>query len=91
MSVLQVNIALTGANIMGFLIAGLFFFRFWRLTHERLFAMFTLAFCVMALERVALLAIGSNHEFTPYVYFLRLAAYGLILVGIIDKNRSPQR
>jgi Family of unknown function (DUF5985) len=88
MSAIQINIALTGANVMGFLVASLFFFRFWRLTHERLFATFTLAFCVMALERVAFLVLGTNHEFTPYVYFLRLAAFALILVGIIDKNRS---
>jgi hypothetical protein len=84
----QINIALTGANTMGFLVAGLFFFRFWRLTHERLFAAFTLAFWMMAVERLALLIIGTNDEFTAYVYFLRLAAYGLILAGIVEKNRG---
>ena len=88
MNATQINAVLTGANIMGFLVATLFFFRFWRLTHERLFAAFTLAFFVMALERVAFLAFGTIHEFSPYVYFLRLVAYGLILAGIVDKNRS---
>lgn len=81
------NLVLTGAIIMGFLIAGMFFRHFWRLTHERLFGLFAGAFCVMAVERIALIVVDPDNEFAPYVYLLRLAAFGLIVIGIVDKNR----
>jgi Family of unknown function (DUF5985) len=83
------NFVLTGAIIiMGFFVAGVFFRHFWILTRERLFDLFALAFWVMGLERIALLGIGSDNEFRPYVYFLRLLGFALIIPGIIDKNRK---
>ena len=82
------NCVLVGAIIMGFLIAGLFFRHFWKLTRDRLFGLFALAFWAMAAERIVLLGIGSDHEFRPYIFLIRLLAFALIIAGIIDKNRK---
>ena len=52
---------LHGAAAMGCLTAGLFFLKFWRETHDRLFLMFALAFWMIAAERVVLgLSDGSD-------------------------------
>ena len=78
---------LHGAAAMGSLIAGLFFLRFWRETHDRLFMTFALAFWLIAVERVVLGMIGTATEWREYVYLLRLGAFCIILYGIVQKNR----
>ncbi len=81
------NQILTGAIAMGFAVAALFFARFWRDTHDRLFGWFALSFLVLAVNRVALgLVEGSGHG--DYFYWIRLVAFGLILAAILDKNRT---
>ena len=79
-----------GANMVAFLVAGLFFLRFWKKTHDRLFLIFAGAFAVMALERIALAWISSKSEITPFIYLIRLIAFVLIAVAIIDKNRAEK-
>ena len=44
---------LTGAIAIGWLLAGLFFFRFWRRTRDRFFLWFALSFWLEACNRVA--------------------------------------
>ena len=46
----------SGGVMVGFLAIGFFFFRFWRKTKDSLFAVFSASFCVLAVERVVLLA-----------------------------------
>ncbi len=77
---------LSGAIMMGCLVAGIFFTVFWKKTHDKLFQMFSLAFYLMAVERFVLGCLGKNSE--PKIYFLRLAAFILILCAIIMKNRE---
>jgi hypothetical protein len=80
---------LLGATTMGFLVAGLFFLRFWWQTHDRLFAMFALAFWALGLNRLVFaLLIGADEARSLPVYIVRLLAFSLILVAILDKNRS---
>jgi hypothetical protein len=78
---------LNGAIAMGFAVAALFFLRFRRDTGDRLFAFFALAFLVFAAERVALLYVGPDEAARATVYLARLAAFSLIILGILDKNR----
>lgn len=78
---------LSGVLIAASSISALFFLRFWRQTHDRLFAVFAAAFFVLALNWVGL-AIYREHEVRTYFYMLRLAAFGLLLWGIWQKNRS---
>ena len=77
--------------MMGYGVAGLFFLRFWRDTHDRLFSIFALAFWVLALNRFAFLFISEESETRTLVYLVRLAAFILILIAIIDKNRGGKR
>ena len=79
-----------GAIAMASFVAGLFFLRFWRDTGDRLFAIFGAAFWVLGLTRIALVLIDSENENRTFVYWVRLLAFILIIVAVIDKNR-PKR
>lgn len=85
------NEFLTGVAAAGSLGAGLFFLRLWRETHDRFFAYFGGAFWVLALNWLALVWAAPADEHRHYFYLLRLAAFLLILVAIMDKNRAPHR
>lgn len=78
---------LSGAIALGWLIAGLFFFRFWRQTRDRFFLWFALSFWLEAGDRVALGMMVDLGEDSPILYSLRVVAYGLILLAIWQKNR----
>lgn len=77
-----------GATAMACAVAALFFLRFWRDTQDRLFLLFATAFVVFAVNRVALATLTLAAEDVPYLYALRLVAFALIVVAIVDKNRS---
>jgi hypothetical protein len=78
----------TGAIAMGYGVAGLFFLRFWRKTRDRLFALFALALFVLSLNRVGSVAFaGAGGGAADLVYWVRFAAFALILAAIVDKNR----
>jgi uncharacterized protein DUF5985 len=80
---------LSGIIIAGYATAGLFFVRFWRRTNDRLFAIFGLAFWLLCLQRILLaLSADAAAEDRAYLYAIRLVAYVLIIVGIVDKNRD---
>lgn len=81
------NVFLVGAVAMGHWVAGLFFLRFWTKTHDRLFAMFAAAFWLLGVNRVVML-ITRDYEEHHYAYWVRLVAYLVILIAIVDKNRS---
>jgi len=84
------NQMLMGAVAVASLIAGLFFFRFWRHTHDRFFLYFALSFWIEAANRMALgLLVGANEDGALF-YSVRLLSYGLILLAIWQKNR-PRR
>jgi hypothetical protein len=79
-----------GAIVMGYLVAGLFFHRFWSKTRDRLFLIFAVAFFLLAVQRF-LLAIDTRaaEDQVPF-YLMRLLAYVLIIVALFDKNRSTR-
>lgn len=78
-----------GACAMACVVAGHIFFQYWRRTQDRLFAIFALAFLIMAINRVAVAFLAQANEIRTHLYVVRLAAFGLILFAIIDKNRKP--
>jgi len=79
---------LAGAVTLGFLVCGLFFMRFWRRTRDELFLAFAVAFGLLGLVQ-GLLALGNiPTEERGSVYLIRLAAFAIILVAIIRKNRG---
>ncbi len=81
------NHFLSGIIFMGYVVAGLFFLRFWRDSRDRLFAMFGAAFFILAIQRVGLeIWHDAPEQATPW-YFVRLLAFLIIILAIIDKNR----
>ncbi len=78
---------LYGAGAMGCTVIGLFFWKFWRQSRDRLFLMFALAFWILAADRTVLGVVSFATEWREYVFLLRLLAFCLILYGILDKNR----
>ena len=79
---------ISGAVLMGYAVCALFFLRFWRQTHDRLFAVFGLAFALLALQRLALVLTEPLEEWRTGLYIVRLLAFLLILGAIVDKNRA---
>lgn len=82
---------LLGALVMASAVIGLFFLRFWRDTRDRLFLMFSLAFWVLAANWLGLGLLVREEEARTLLYVVRLVAYVLILVAIVDKNRTRTR
>ena len=83
----SLNQLVSGAIIMGYIVAGLFFLSFWKRTRDRLFAFFAVAFWVLAGQRLALALTTQTQEDQIFLYVVRLFAFILILVAIADKNR----
>jgi hypothetical protein len=72
---------------MACLASAVFFLKFWRDTRDRLFAMFAVSFCLLALDRVVVVAFQQQGVSSPAQYLVRLAAFVVIIVAIVEKNR----
>ena len=79
---------LSGAITMGFAVAGLFFLRFWSRTREALFLAFAFAFWLLGLNQALLALADIPVEESSWVFLLRLAAFVLIIVAVVAKNRK---
>jgi len=79
---------LSGAVTMGFLMAVLFFLRFWKRTSDQLFLAFAVAFALLALNQALAQWLGAADERVGYTYLLRVLGFVLILVAIVNKNRQ---
>lgn len=76
-----------GAVSMGCALVAAFFLRCWRASDDRLFVFFAVAFAVLGVDYMLLGVLTQASEFRVPVFAIRLAAYVIILVGVIDKNR----
>jgi hypothetical protein len=81
-------VLLEGVLLAGYLVAGLYFLRFWRDSRDRLFAIFAAAFVLLALQRLLLALEVALMEDHVWAYVIRLLAFLLILYAIVDKNRG---
>jgi hypothetical protein len=77
---------LIGILLMGYGISGLFFFRFWNQTRDRLFLMFGIAFFILCLQELLFGISSQPDEDLTYLFIIRLIAFILILIAIVDKN-----
>ena len=82
---------LMGAVAMSSLVATLFFWRFWTQTRDTLFLFFTAAFGLDAAIRVALALSHPLNELETFYYLARLVTFGLIIGGVVHKNRPNRR
>jgi uncharacterized membrane protein len=78
---------LLGALAMATTVVGLIFLRLWHDSRDRFFLFFALSFLVQAFNRIALAVSADPQEGHPLHYLVRLAAYILIILAILDKNR----
>ena len=84
-------LAISGAILFGFLLIGAFFWRFWTLSREKLFLFFSIAFCLLAIERLMLLVLREEEVDKPVIYATRLIAFLVIIGGIWEANRRKPR
>jgi hypothetical protein len=85
------NIFLSGATVLSFLICALFFLRYWSRTRDELFLSFSFAFALLATGQTILALANIPTEERGAVYLIRLAAFLLILFAIYRKNRTAHR
>jgi len=81
---------LWGALAMASLVAGSFFLRYWRVSGERLFAFFAVAFAMLSANWLVLAIADPAYEARHLIYLIRLVAFVLIIIGIVDKNRMSR-
>jgi hypothetical protein len=81
----------SGLVTMGFLVASVFFWRFWRHTRDRLFAAFAAAFVLLALNQAIAALTELGRDEIGWVWLLRLAGFLLIIAAIVHKNVVARR
>ena len=79
-----------GMIAMGYVLAGLFFLKFWRRSGDALFAKFAAAFWLFALNEAVIAMITDPLGEKSWPYLLRLAGFALIAVAILQKNAAPR-
>jgi hypothetical protein len=83
---------MSGAIAMGYLVVGLLFLKFWRRTRDSFFMMFAGAFWLLAVNQAAFTLSDSGQLEQGAIYLLRLAAFALIIIAIVQKNlRTTER
>lgn len=78
---------LSGILVAEYAAIALFFAKFWAKSRDRLFLMFSCAFVILTLQRFAIATTQEILEQQAPLYLLRLTAFVVIIVAIIDKNR----
>lgn len=78
---------LSGALIAEYAAIALFFAKFWSKSRDRLFLMFSGVFVVLAVQRLAIAMTQEILEQQAPLYLMRLAAFVVIIVAIVDRNR----
>ncbi len=81
----------SGMITMGYVVAGVFFLRFWVRTRDLLFGAFAIAFWLLALNQAITAMDGGYREEQSWVYLLRVAGFSLIILSILQKNLSGRR
>jgi len=82
------NVILWSMTAMACFGVSVCFLRFWRQTTDRLFGLFALAFALFGVNLLLLAIISRADESRHLIYLIRLAAFLVIMVAIIDKNRA---
>jgi hypothetical protein len=81
---------LNGMAAMGFVVAGLFFCRFWRRTADILFGAFAVAFFLLAAHQAVAAMLDVTREEYSWTYLIRLLAFAIIIITVIGKNLAAR-
>ena len=79
---------LAGVATCGSWGVAIFFLRFWVETRDRFFVLFAAAFLILSVNWLLVAVLDPATEVRPFFYILRLAAFGLIIAAVVDKNRG---
>lgn len=79
---------LSGAITLGYLVAGLFFLRFWQRTRDGLFLAFAISFALLGVGQAVQALASIPEEERSYIFLFRLAAFAIIIAAVVRKNRS---
>ncbi|HLL21692.1 MAG TPA: DUF5985 family protein [Kofleriaceae bacterium] len=90
MSAAELSNYMSGALVMGCLIIGLKFMKYWRLARDRFFIFFALAFWAFGVGWVLRALVPTTDEHAHLVFLPRLVGFSMILFGIFDKNRRAR-
>jgi uncharacterized membrane protein len=82
---------LSGAIVMGFAVASVLFLSYWRRTRRALFLTFSASFLLLSLNYAWLAITNIPVEERSPLFLVRLLAFTMIIVAIIQSNRSPRR
>ena len=86
------RIFISGVLTMACVVVALFFLQYWRTSRDRLFAFFAVAFAAMAVDWVGHAVVQTMATPNrPAIYLVRLFAFLVIIIAIIDKNRQSRR
>jgi hypothetical protein len=78
---------IAGTLVMASFVIGLRFLKFWKLSKDRFFIWFAVAFWVFAAGWIIRALVPSVPEHGHWAYVPRLLAFLMIIVAILDKNR----
>ena len=84
----DLTLFISGLLATGYAVAALYFLKFWRQTGDRLFGYFAASFALLFLQRIALALATDLVADTTWFYVIRLLAFVLIIIAIVDKNRA---
>ncbi len=84
---MSVAAVVSGAIIMGYGVAALFFLKFWRRTRDGLFLAFAAAFLLLAATPLMTISLAIPREEQSPFYLLRALAFMIIIIAIIAKSR----
>lgn len=87
----MVNQFLSGAIVMGFAVASLLFLSYWRRTRQSLFLTFAASFLLLGVNYLWLAVTQIPVEERSPLFLIRLLAFALLIVGIVQSNRRPSR
>lgn len=81
---------LSGAVALGYMLAAMFFLRFWKRTGELLFLSFSVAFALLSVGQIVVASANIYVEDSSAAYLVRFAAFAVIILAVWRKNR-PSR
>jgi hypothetical protein len=78
---------INGVLATGFVVAAVFFLKFWHRTRDGLFAAFALAFALLGVAQPLPALLHTDDVTAALIYLIRLGAFVLIIFAILLKNR----
>lgn len=96
---MNATLFLSGVAMAVFGASGIFFLKLWKASHDRFFMFFAVACWLLSIERVVSLFVHGSFnaldahqtDSSSWVYVIRLFAFTMILIAIVEKNRIAKK